>query len=188
MLFRSAASPRWWAGEGLLRGTLALVLTVLALATFRPSSAFAWREWRGGNNYTRSMRMVGNWLHEHEPPGTWIAVNPAGALPYAADLPAIDMLGLADREIARTPISSLGMGRLAGHEKGNGASVLRRRPEVILMGGVKLDLDPPTREWTPHGRSEHEIARAPDLYRSYSLDQQVMPDGRVLTYLRRREP
>lgn len=185
---RQATARRWWAGEGLIRGTLALVLAVLALATFRPSSAFAWREWRGGNRYTRSMLMVGNWLHAHEPPGTWIAVNPAGALPYAADLPAIDMLGLTDREIAGTPISGLGTGRLAGHEKGNGASVLRRRPELILMSGVKLDVDPPTREWNPHGRSEHEIAATPDLYRIYGLEQQAMPDGRILTFLRRREP
>ncbi len=185
---RLDASGNGWAGEGLIRGTLALVLVVLALATFRPSSAFAWREWRGGNRYTRSMRMVGNWLRENEPQGTWIAVNPAGALPFEAGLPAIDMLGLTDREIARTPVSTLGMGRLAGHEKGNGASVLRRRPEVILIEGVKLDVDPSTREWNPHGRSEHEIARAPDLYRLYSLDQAAMPDGRTLTYLRRREP
>jgi hypothetical protein len=183
-----AAPRRWWVGESVIRGTVALVLTVLALATFRPSSAFAWREWRGGNRYTQSMRMVGNWLHEHEPPGTWIAVNPAGALPYEADLPAIDMLGLTDREIARTPIPGLGMGRLAGHEKGNGASVLRRRPEVILIGGVKLDVNPPTREWRPHFPSEREIAQALDLYKLYGLEQQTMSDGRVLTYLRRREP
>ncbi len=175
-----------WRREGIRVG-VGLILVVLALATFRPSSAFAWREWRGGNRYTGEMRMVGRWLRDREPPGTWIAVNPAGALPYESDLPAIDMLGLTDREIARTPLTSLGSGRLAGHEKGNGASVLRRRPEIILIGGVKLDRQVESTEWRPHGRSERELARDPELYRHYRLEQQLMPDGRILTYLRLRE-
>ena len=175
-----------WRREGIRVG-VGLIMVVLALATFRPSSAFAWREWRGGNRYTGEMRMVGRWLRDREPPGTWIAVNPAGALPYESDLPAIDMLGLTDREIARTPLTSLGSGRLAGHEKGNGASVLRRRPEIILIGGVKLDRQVESTEWRPHGRSERELARDPELYRHYRLEQQPMPDGRILTYLRLRE-
>jgi hypothetical protein len=175
-----------WHREGIRSGA-ALVLAVLAVATFHPSAAFAWREWRGGNRYTGEMRMVGRWLRDQEPPGTWIAVNPAGALPYESDLPTIDMLGLTDREIARTPLASLGSGRLAGHEKGNGASILRRRPSIILIGGVKLDGDPQSREWRPHGRSERELARDPGLYRLYRLEQKPMPDGRTLTYLRLRD-
>lgn len=173
--------------EATPRLLVAGLLITMALATFKPSAAFAWREWRGGNRYTADMRMVGVWLREHEAPGTWIAVNPAGALPFESDLPAIDMLGLTDREIARTPVEGLGGGRLAGHEKGNGASVLRRRPAIILIGGVKLDSQPRSREWRPHGRSERELAANPNLYRDYRLEQQPMPDGRILTFLRLRE-
>ena len=80
-------------------------------------------------------------------------MNPAGALPYESRLPAIDMLGLNDREIALTPVDRLGAGRLAGHEKGNGQSVFRRRPGVILFGGVKLESPPGEPSWTVHGRS-----------------------------------
>ena len=99
----------------------------------------------------------------------------------------IEVDGKGKVSIARTPLTSLGSGRLAGHEKGNGASVLRRRPEIILIGGVKLDRQVESTEWRPHGRSERELARDPELYRHYRLEQQLMPDGRILTYLRLRE-
>ena len=61
-----------------------------------------------------------------------IAVIPAGAVPYASELTTIDMLGLNDRVIAKQPGVSMGSGRM-GHEKGNGALVLDRRPDVIMM-------------------------------------------------------
>jgi arabinofuranosyltransferase len=61
-----------------------------------------------------------------------IAVIPAGAIPYASELTTIDMLGLNDRLIAKQPGVSMGSGRM-GHEKGNGALVLDRRPDIILM-------------------------------------------------------
>jgi hypothetical protein len=164
-----------------------LLLAILALATHRPSSAFAWREWSRGNRYTAQLRMVGRWLRGEFPPDTWIAVNPAGALPYESRLPTIDMLGLNDREIARTPVERLGSGRLAGHEKGNGRSVFDRRPEIILIGGVKLDPPPVSLNWTPRGRSERELWRIPELYEVYSLESRPMEDGRVLTFLRLRD-
>ncbi len=174
-------------GVWLARGGVAAVLTALAVGTLWPSRVYAWREWRGGNTYTREMRMVGTWLRESVRPGTWIAVNPAGALPYESRLPTIDMLGLNDREIARTSVAEMGSGRLAGHEKGNGESVFRRRPGIILIGGVKLERPPPDPGWILHGRSERELSRIPDLFEVYAYDRQVMPDGRVLTLLRRRD-
>ncbi|MFQ5768198.1 MAG: hypothetical protein ACE5ID_09485 [Acidobacteriota bacterium] len=162
------------------------LLTCLVLQSFSASSVFAWREWRRGNQYTSDMRMVGRWLKRHERPGTWVAVNPSGALSYESELPVIDMLGLNDAEIAHTPVQSLGTGRLAGHEKGNGASVFRRRPEIILIGGVHLKGPLDSRPWGPHGRSERELSRLPGLNRVYRLESAEMPDGRTLSFLRRR--
>ncbi|MFQ5718023.1 MAG: hypothetical protein ACE5IK_00605 [Acidobacteriota bacterium] len=166
---------------------MGILIVTLALSTFHPSRVFARREWEGGNRYTRDMRMVGGWLRQHLPPGTWVAVNPAGALPYTSRLPTIDMLGLNDREIALTPVRRLGSGRLAGHEKGNGKSVFRRRPGVILVGGVKLDQQGGDLSWVPHNRSERELARLPGLYDIYRLESHRMPDGRHLTLLVRRD-
>jgi hypothetical protein len=166
---------------------MGLLGALLALTTFHPSSTFAWREWERGNEFTGDMRMVGRWLREHVPPQTWIAVNAAGALPWESELRTIDMLGLNDREIALTPVAGLGRGFLAGHEKGNGDSVLRRRPEIILVGGVTLERSAVGKSWTAHFRSEQEIAVRPDLYEMYVVDAATMPDGRILTFLRRRD-
>jgi hypothetical protein len=171
-------------GRAIAAAAVMLLLVPLAFQTLRPSTVFAWREWRQGNAYTAGLRMVGRWLREHVPPGTWIAVNPAGALPYESGLPTIDMLGLNDREIALTEVPRLGAGRLAGHEKGNGASVLRRRPQIIRVGGVQLDPGAPAGRWTPKGRSEREIAASPETARLYHVESSRMPDGRYLTFLR----
>jgi len=71
-------------------------------------------------------------LKELLPAEAVIAVVPAGAVPYSSGLTTIDMLGLNDRRIAKLPGASMGSGRM-GHEKGNGALVLDRRPDIILM-------------------------------------------------------
>ena len=142
--------PRMATGVGRRLGRLAipaltvgLLLAVLAVATHRPSSFYAGNEWRRGNQYTESLRMVGRWLRREMPPGTWIALNPAGALPYESRLPAIDMLGLNDREIARTPVERLGRGRLAGkyHERQQQQhDNQRHQPPGLVLAGEGPDL------------------------------------------------
>jgi hypothetical protein len=94
---------------------------------------------------------VGVYIDRHWAPGSLVAINVAGSTAYFADrMNFIDMLGLNDREIARR--SPLPEGphilTIIGHRKGDGASVLARRPEYIIAGapnGVVLkpedDLD-----------------------------------------------
>jgi hypothetical protein len=117
-----------------------------------------------GRDFTAKMIVAGTWLRDNAPPGTWLAVNYVGALPYYAGLPTIDMLGLTDPAIAHTPIR--GSFRFPGHAKGNGASVLDRRPGVILMGGVTLG---PKLEGTLRTElaSEDEIAADPRFEAEY---------------------
>jgi len=74
---------------------------------------------------------VGRWFATALEPDDWIAVNTAGAVPYASGLPTIDMLGLADEAIARHPVFVVTPG-WAGHRRGWGSYVLDRRPRVIL--------------------------------------------------------
>ena len=61
-----------------------------------------------------------------------LALVPAGALPQAGRLRIIDMLGLNDRRLARVAVAGLGTGK-QGHEKGDGALVLARRPAYIIL-------------------------------------------------------
>lgn len=74
-------------------------------------------------------------------PSTTVAAVPIGALAYYSDLRVIDMMGLTDRTIARAETSTLGSG-WAGHEKHDGAYVLSRRPDLILLGNVYVSESP----------------------------------------------
>ena len=83
-------------------------------------------------------------------------------------LPTIDMLGLTDPVIAHTPIR--GPFRFPGHAKGNGASVLDRKPGLILMGGVSLGPEPESRLRTELA-SEDEIAADPRFASEYVREE-----------------
>jgi hypothetical protein len=74
---------------------------------------------------------TGGWLGEHLAAGDLIAVNTAGAVPFFARLPTVDMLGLTDARIAGRPVYIVSTG-WAGHRKGWGEYVLSRRPRIIL--------------------------------------------------------
>ncbi|HVT06577.1 MAG TPA: hypothetical protein VHO67_03930 [Polyangia bacterium] len=69
------------------------------------------------------------------------AVDAAGALPYWSELPTLDMLGLNDAFIARHPPPTFGHGGI-GHELGDGAYVLGRRPDLISFNNAGGARDP----------------------------------------------
>ncbi len=78
--------------------------------------------------------VVGRMLRVGFPDRPLIAVDPAGTLPYFSGLPAIDMLGLSDPHLARNRPDDFGSGAL-GHELGDGAYVLDRKPDMIFFCG-----------------------------------------------------
>jgi len=81
--------------------------------------------------------IIGRFLEKNLPPGTLVGTNSAGALPYfASSLSFVDMLGLNDRVIARREIHELTTyyQKYPGHIKGNGAYVLSRSPDMIILG------------------------------------------------------
>ena len=61
-----------------------------------------------------------------------IAVDAAGSTPYWSQLPALDMLGLNDPYLPRHRPPDFGRG-LIGHELGDGAYVLGRKPDLVLF-------------------------------------------------------
>ncbi len=101
-----------------------------------------WAEERRANHDAR--RALGLFLREQVPPGTWIAIHSAGAVPYYAGLPTIDMWGLTDRHIARAPAPALGTG-LAGHERADPGYVFSRDPALYLPEDRLITVRP----WAP---------------------------------------
>ncbi len=104
-------------------------------------------------------RKFGLWLKENVPANSVIATNTAGSIPYYSRLKTIDLLGMNDVQIAHRHIPTIGKG-WAGHEKGDGAYVLSRRPYFIIFGsnlGSKY----------PIFLSDMEIYRNPKFHELY---------------------
>lgn len=80
---------------------------------------------------------LGETLKNTFPETTLIAVTAAGCIPYASELPTVDMLGLNDYYTPRHPPKNFGTGMLA-HELGDANYVLGRNPDIIIyhMGAV----------------------------------------------------
>jgi hypothetical protein len=105
---------------------------------------------------------IGEFLHRHfASQRPLLAVDCAGNLPYFAKLPSIDMLGLNDRYLATHPPADMGKG-LIGHELGNGAYLLSRKPDLVVFhlpdGGPN-----------PEFRSGREMVANPAFYSDYVL-------------------
>ena len=168
---------------GLLRGAPRLssrgvVLAVLAvqasagLATEQPYRAFV------AHRTAVVGERVGAWLRGRLSSDDWIAVNTAGAVPYFSRLPAIDMLGLTDAQIAHRPIYIVSEG-WAGHRRGWGEYVLTRRPRVILWYNSAGLAE-------PHYLSDHELADDPLFRFFYTLHVTPLPPARESNDVLRR--
>jgi hypothetical protein len=87
------------------------------------------------------------------------ALDSAGALAFYSDLPALDLMGLCDAHIARSPAPDFGRG-IQGHEHGDGKYALDRAPDLAIFcgpeggatacyqSGMQMQRDPRWREWT----------------------------------------
>jgi hypothetical protein len=120
---------------------------------------------------------IGRFLREHADPGTVLATNTAGTIPYYSGLRVIDMMGLNDRVIAGR--RDLPEGWL-GIEKGDGRYVLSRRPDFIhfassLGSGAPMFL------------SDIEIFESEEFQRGYDLATLEVEPGTTLRIYRRRE-
>ena len=147
-VFEIAASPRMPANFARLAIAGAVLVSLLTShATEQPYRAFV------AHRTTQIGQRSGQWLRGYLQPDNLIAVNTAGSLPYYAQLPTIDMLGLTDVQIARRPIFIVSTG-WAGHRKGWGQYVVDRQPRVILWYNSAGSL-------RPFYLGDHELADNP---------------------------
>lgn len=112
---------RWW--------LVLAALVWLSRVPFVFQSANEWAAIRHANVEAR--RTVGEFLRASVPHDTWMAIHSAGAIPYYANIPTIDMWGLTDHHIARAPVPAHTIG-LVGHERGDPAYVFGRAPALYL--------------------------------------------------------
>lgn len=144
-----------------------------------------WRE-AGGLRYegrlASNLSEVGVWVREHTTEDAIIATGAAGALPYSSRRWCIDLLGLTDREIARSGVYI--PGEKVGHRKMNPSYVLRRGPDLVVhstSGHFTVPSDSEKRpSWWRLTTAERALVDLPEFrgrYRPFSL---AMPDGRYV--------
>lgn len=202
-LVRERASLRWPSRGPLLRalaGGWGLALAawwcaepLLPHRTFSyAQSLSAWTRAQHLHRFARDYFLVGAWLRRHVPPGTLLATNAAGIVPYVSGLPTLDMLGLNDVHIAHLPVT-LGRGT-PGHEKSDPRYVLSRRPGVVLLGLPLASSQPVPPEQLDAflGRWFDALPGDRVLYRSRAFRREYVPlgvrlaEGRFLVLFLRR--
>ena len=116
-----------------VRWTRPIMISIICLGLFGRVTLLpktnAWAEIRRNNLVAR--KVVGDWLARYTPPNTVLAMHSIGVVPFYAQRHTIDMWGLTDRTIAKTPTSSFGTG-MAGHEKTNPTYVFSKNPDLYL--------------------------------------------------------
>jgi hypothetical protein len=142
-----------------------LVLRLPLLSSYHPDSLV-----RTEVGVVAHYRDVGRWIYQHTPLDTLIVAGPAGALPFYAQRPTIDALGLNDEYIAHLPSAALGTGK-PGHEKSDPDYVLARQPDLIPWSAAAF------------------LRGHPALPREYRLEQVIGPAGSdVRVFVRRDIP
>lgn len=134
------------------------------------------------DNWSWSGREVGGFLaRAFAAERPLVAVDAAGSLPYfAPELPCLDMLGLNDRFIATHHPPGFGTGFI-GHELGDGAYLLRRKPDSIAF---HTPLGDKNAEW----RGGKEMKQAPEFGQRYQLVTFETPEGvETLLWVRKED-
>jgi hypothetical protein len=108
-------------------------------------------------------RVAGLWVRSNTPPYAKIAIHSVGVIPFYAQRYTIDMWGLNDRVIARTPVQDFGSG-IAGHERSNPEYVFAQYPDLYLP---EDELFLPKR--VKHDLPEHFPEDFGQRYRSVSI-------------------
>jgi arabinofuranosyltransferase len=131
-----------FADHRLLVASSACVSILLGLALWFASAYNGeFRIFIGGFDAARATEAritIGKWLKHNVPPGTWIAVDAAGQVPYFSELPALDMFGINDLHIGRMPVATLGQGT-PGHEKFDLGYIIARAPRYVIIYGTLFD-------------------------------------------------
>ena len=123
--------------------------------------------------------LVGRHVAANWPPSGLVASNNAGSLPfYAKEHRFVDMLGLNDAHIARRRVDAPRgqWQRLPGHAKGDGAYVLSRRPEYIILGPAEG-----TSALEPWFLSDFELAESA-AFRTHYRERRQSIDVRHVLY------
>ncbi len=137
-------------------------------------------------------KQIGTYISDTFQPGSLIATNSAGAVAFfAPNMHFIDMLGLNDKVIAhRTNVPQrTHWQQFPGHSKGDGAYVLSRNPDYIILGpaeGTVADSTNANRTDLVWFLSDQELAENPKFLEAYELRRVRLPNRLTFSYYQRK--
>ncbi len=109
---------------------------------------------------------LGRRLREILPEETTIGCGSTGAIGYYTDMKIVDILGLTERYIAR---HGAVVATQPGHLKTDGAYVIEKRPDLLLLGNIRIHRGTRGRERMPLKIQEEEIAKQPAFASDYEF-------------------
>jgi hypothetical protein len=139
----------------LATAVLLVVQLAAGLSSEQPMRAFV------ADRTTAVGLAAGSYLAAERPADDLLAVNTAGALPYASGLKTVDMLGLTEPAIARREVYVVSP-RWSGHRRGWGDYVLARRPALVFWYNSAGSRE-------PHYLGDHQLADHPYFRFFYQL-------------------
>ena len=178
-----AAEAGW-----LSRPQAAVVFTVILGLAMLPASL--WGKERRLVSIHMSEANLGGWMLAGDamakqlPRGSVIALGPAGYIPWRTGFTAYDFYGLVDPAIAHKDMPFTQ--GYAGHEKHDGALVLERRPDYILIGNVDITDRPRTTLIPPLNR-EVDIVTNEVFQQNYEQINLPVAGGKYLNLFRRKD-
>lgn len=155
-----AKPPRRW---------IALGACVLSWSAFLPSAQVAFDAFVGRRMPSSSFQegtlaeasaTAAAFIAGHYPPDVTIAVNHAGALPFALPNPAIDMTGLCDWHIAHEREGGV-------HQKFDAAYVLARKPRLVVLNSATAPGTDGTWYHPGYWEGETALVNRPEFAESY---------------------
>ena len=162
-----------------IRQPMAGLLVATAVVALTLPNSFVGRSiesLRKGDEFLEGAHRVGERLGQL-PESTLVAANNVGVIGYESRLPILDMMGLTDAHIARAPGKALG---IAGHESHDGAYVLDRRPDIIILGMPRVvkERNPAWDTGRQGYPSDTDIRQDPRFAQQYALQYLDLEDGR----------
>jgi arabinofuranosyltransferase len=112
-------------------------------------------------------------LRQRGEPIASVATGGIGALGFFSGLPIVDILGVIDPVVARTPVPPSEKYSLPGHQRSNADYVFSREPDYILIGNGE-DLKRP--DWVP---AVNDLRAHPEMARRYVWDREIIGYKRV---------
>ena len=126
---------------------------------------------------------VAAWLDQNTPPEEYVVQASAGRLPYCSKARFIDLWGLTDKVIARSPDQA---SHTPGHLRSNPQYVLGRQPLYVMLSPRYGPEPVRKREYRPAYAAERQLLALAGFRAQYELLNEPLAGGYLHIFRRKQ--